>query len=663
MPDEFDAAKRIDELRKLLEYHNRKYYLEDNPEITDDEYDSLSRELRKLEADYPMFASADSPTATVGGQADTRFAPVTHTVPMESLQDVFAVDELFDFDRRVRETISGIVEYTVEPKIDGLSVSLEYENGRFIRGSTRGDGVTGEDVTHNLLTIRNIPKILTQRVPLLEVRGEVFMPRQIFLELAQRQRDKEEKVFKNPRNAAAGSLRQKDAAVTAARKLDIFVFNVQQVRGLSFSSHHESLARLKELGFKIIPVTQPLQSIEAVVDEIERIRGERDALGYDIDGAVVKLNSLSYREILGSTSKFPKWALAYKYPPQEKKTKLLGIEISVGRTGVLTPTAVLEPVLVAGSTVSRAILHNEDYIAQKDIRVGDTLLIRKAGDVIPEVIAVVEHEPGAVKYLMPSECPACGSPVFREEGEAALRCVNPQCPAQLLRVLIHFCSRDAMDIKGLGDEMIEKITAAGLASSAADLYTITKQDLLALDGIAEKSADNLLTAINGSKERSLARLLFALGIRHIGKKAAETLAESFGSLRRIAGAGVEEISAVEGFGSVMAQSIVDFFHLASTNALIERFESLGLKLQAETKVQNGGEWAGKTFVITGTLPGMSRGEAAELIESRGGKTASSVSGKTDYLLAGEEAGSKLAKARELSIPVISLAELLAMINE
>jgi len=663
LPDEFDAAKRIDELRELLAYHNKKYYVEDNPEITDEEYDALSRELRRLEAEYPDFASDDSPTNTVGGQADARFAPVTHTVPMESLQDAFSIEELYDFERRVREMIPGGVEYTVEPKIDGLSVSLEYENGRFIRGSTRGDGITGEDVTHNLLTVRTIPKTLTEKVPYLEVRGEVFMPREVFSELARRQRDNGEKVFKNPRNAAAGSLRQKDPSVTAARNLDIFVFNVQQADGLSFGSHYESLLRLKELGLKIIPVTKPLLRIDEVLDEIERIHRERDSLGYDIDGAVVKLNVFSHREMMGSTSKFPKWALAYKYPPEEKKTKLLGIEISVGRTGVLTPTAVLEPVLVAGSTVSRAILHNEDYIAQKDIRIGDTLLIRKAGDVIPEVIAVAQHQPGAEKYVMPPVCPACGSPVVREEGEAALRCVNPQCPAQLLRILIHFCSRDAMDIKGLGDEMIEKIVAAGLVLSAADLYELTKDRLMSLEGVAKKSADNLLSAIKASKDRGLARLLFALGIRHIGKKAAETLAETFGSIERIAGADVEEICAVEGFGKVMAQSIVDYFGLDSTKALIARFEQLGLKLEAGETARRSGEWEGKTFVITGTLPGMSREEASKLIESRGGKTASSVSKKTDYLLAGEEAGGKLAKALELGVPVISLSQLLAMIEE
>lgn len=658
---EFETAqKRTEELRGLLNYHSRLYYEQDAPEIEDYEYDRLLRELEELEAAYPALATEDSPTRRIGGRAGEQFAPVTHTVVMESLQDGFSEEEVCDFDRRVRETAPD-AQYVVEPKIDGLSVSLEYENGLFVRGSTRGDGQVGEDITQNLRTIRDIPLRLRETLPFLEVRGEVYMPRESFLKLTEQQELREEKPFKNPRNAAAGSLRQKDPRVTASRGLSIFVFNIQQIEGKELSGHQESLDYLKTLGFHTIPFYSRYDTVEGVLGEIRRIGEIRGTLPFDIDGAVVKVDRFSQREALGSTSKFPKWALAYKYPPEEKITTLLNIEINVGRTGVLTPTAVLEPVLLAGSTVSRATLHNEDMIREKDIRLGDTVIVRKAGDIIPEVLSVVSHRPDSRPYEMPKSCPSCGAPVHREEGEAALRCNNAECPAQLMRVLIHFCSRDAMDIEGLGPAVVELLVGQGLVRTPADLYRLRVEEVEPLERMGRKSAENLVAAIAHSRQNDLARLIFALGIRHIGQKAARLLALRFGTMEALAKASAEEMEAIDGFGAVMAESAVSFFNLPQTADLLGQLRECGVNMRSLEQPQ-GDALAGKIFVLTGTLPTLTRAQASAMIEKNGGKVSSSVSKKTSYVLAGEEAGSKLTKANSLGIPVLTEAQFLEMMG-
>lgn len=659
---EFETAqKRAEELRGQLVYHSKRYYEDDAPEIEDYEYDRLLRELEELEAVYPELVTAESPTQRVGGRAGAQFAPVTHMVVMESLQDGFSEDEVRDFDRRVREAVET-PQYVVEPKIDGLSVSLEYENGVFARGSTRGDGRVGEDITVNLRTIRAIPLRLKGELPFLEVRGEVYMPRESFLNLTEQQELNEEKPFKNPRNAAAGSLRQKDPRVTASRGLSIFVFNIQQIEGKTLSGHQESLDFLKELGFQTVPFYSRYNDIEAVIDEIRRIGEIRGTLPFEIDGAVVKVDRFTQREALGSTSKFPKWALAYKYPPEEKQTKLLDIEINVGRTGVLTPTAVLEPVLLAGSTVSRATLHNEDMIREKDIRLGDTVVVRKAGDIIPEVLSVVSHRPEAEPYEMPKVCPSCGAPVLREEGEAALRCNNAECPAQLRRILIHFCSRDAMDIEGLGPAVVELLVGQGLVRTPADLFRLRVEDVEPLERMGQKSAENLIEAIERSKQNDLSRLIFALGIRHIGQKAANLLALRFGTMAAVSQASLEEMEAIDGFGAVMAESAASFFALPQTADLIGQLRGCGVNMESREKPQSD-VLAGKTFVLTGTLPSLTRAQATAMIEKRGGKVSSSVSKKTSFVLAGEEAGSKLKKAADLGVPVLTEAQFLDMMGE
>lgn len=646
--------ERAAELRRKLVYHSDRYYNQDDPEITDYEYDMLLRELAGLEQEHPELVTPDSPTHRIGGRADGQFTPVHHTVPMESLQDAFSHEEIRDFDRRVRE-VEDKATYVVEPKIDGLSVSLEYENGLFVRGSTRGDGVTGEDVTANLRTVRGIPLRLKEEVPFLEVRGEIYMPRTSFERVVERQELNEEKPFKNPRNAAAGSLRQKDPKVTAARGLDIFVFNIQQVRGKELHSHKESLEYMKSLGLHTIPFYTAVSSIEGALQEIERIGGERGTLEFDIDGAVIKVDDFEERIRLGSTSKFPKWAVAFKYPPEEKETELLAIEINVGRTGVLTPTALLEPVHLAGTTVSRATLHNTDFIKEKGIAIGDRVIVRKAGDIIPEVLSVVKHQPGASAFEMPTVCPSCGGPVFREEDEAALRCNNPECPAQLLRILIHFCSRNACDIEGLGPALLELFVKKGWLKTPADIYRLSFDEMKALEGLGEKSAQNILDAIEKSKENDLAKLLFGLGIRHIGQKAAQLLSEHFKTMDRIAEATVEELNEIDGFGMIMAQSTASFFQSEQTRRLLDALRAANVNMKSK-KVVKDDRFAGMTFVLTGTLPTYSRNEAAAVIESLGGKTASSVSKKTAYVLAGEEAGSKLVKAQQLGIPVIDEEE-------
>ncbi len=647
--NQIEAKKRIAELTEQLRYHNQRYYNDDAPEISDYEYDMLGRELRALEAEFPELAAADSPSQRVGGAADRLFTPVKHAVKMESLLDAFSFEELEAFDKRVSDAV-GKVTYSVEPKIDGLSVSLEYVEGKFVRGSTRGDGETGEDVTANLLTVDSIPK----EIPFdgsLEVRGEVYMSHESFETLVKRQELMGEQPAKNPRNAAAGSLRQKNSKITAERKLDIFVFNIQQIEGKTLSSHIQSLNFLKELGFNVLPTYKSCGSIEEVIGEIERIGDSRGELPFDIDGAVIKVDTFALRDEMGSTAKYPKWAIAYKYPPEEKETKLLKIEINVGRTGALTPTAVFEPISLAGTTVSRAVLHNEDFIREKGICLGDKIIVRKAGDIIPEVVSVSSHESGAEPFVMPHVCPSCGGPVFREEGEAVLRCTNAECPAQMLRHLIHFTSRDAMDIEGLGPAVLEQLGENNLIKDIPDLYTLKEEDISALERMGEKSAQNLIVALEKSKENPLSRLVFALGIRHIGQKAAKLACEHFKTMDALFEATKEDFEAIDGFGSILAESIAEFFSLESTREMIEKLRSLGLNMTEPDNVVDT-RFEGMTFVLTGTLPTYSRQEASAIIESFGGKTSSSVSKKTTYVLSGEASGSKLDKANALGIEVI-----------
>ena len=654
-----EAKIRIEELRAQLKYHNEKYYNDDAPEISDFEYDMMGRQLRFLEAEFPSLVSADSPTQRVGGVADRLFTPVKHSVKMESLLDAFSFDELNAFDNRVKDSV-GNTTYSVEPKIDGLSVSLEYENGRFVRGSTRGDGQTGEDVTANLLTIESIPKAISF-TGALEVRGEVYMSREAFLDLVNRQELLGEQPAKNPRNAAAGSLRQKNSKVTAERKLDIFVFNIQRIEEKQLSSHIESLDFLKSLGFSVLPTYKKCYNMSEVITEIERIGNSRGDLPFDIDGAVIKVDNFALRDEMGSTSKYPKWAIAYKYPPEEKETKLLNVEINVGRTGALTPTAEFEPIGLAGTTVSRAVLHNEDFIREKDIRIGDIIVVRKAGDIIPEVVCVKEHSKDSKPFVMPHICPSCNGPVFREEGEAVLRCTNAKCPAQMLRHLIHFTSRDAMDIEGLGPAVLEQLTDAGLIKDITDLYTLTAEDILSLDRKGEKSASNMILAISKSKENPLSRLVFALGIRHIGQKAAKLAAEKFKTMDNLQSATKQDFESIDGFGSILAESIAEFFSLDSTAQMIEKLKGLGLNMtEPDNTIDN--RFEGMTFVLTGTLPTYSRQEASAIIESFGGKTSSSVSKKTTYVLSGESSGSKLDKANALGIEVIDETKFNEMIK-
>ncbi len=654
-----EEERRARELRDALHYHNYRYYVLDAPEIPDYEYDRMLRELEELEAARPELVTPDSPTQRVGGAASGQFAPVRHAVPMESLQDVFSPEEVRAFDARVREAEPEAV-FSVEPKIDGLSVSLEYENGVFVRGSTRGDGVTGEDVTANLRTVRSIPLKLTRPLPLLEVRGEVHMPHAQFFKLVEQQELHDEKPFQNCRNAAAGSLRQKDPHATASRGLDIFVFNIQRIEGETVESHMAGHELLRELGFKVIGY-KSCKTIGETLAEIARIGESRGALGYDIDGVVVKADSLALRERLGSTAKFPRWAVAYKFPPEEKETELLGVDVNVGRTGVLTPTAVLASVKLAGTTVSRATLHNQDNIDRLGAAVGDTVRVRKAGDIIPEIVAVARHG-GGEPYRMPQTCPSCGEPVFRQEDEAALRCQNPECPAQLLRRLIHFSSRDAMDIDGLGPAVLSALVANGLVSSPADLYGLTEEQLAQLDRMGEKSAANLANAIAASREAGLARLLFALGVRNVGQKAARLIAGRFQTAQRLFSATEEELCGIDEIGEIIARSVCAFFALPGTRHLLRRLEEAGVKLTEDAPAQTQTRFSGMTFVLTGTLPTLARAEASRLIEEQGGRVTGSVSKKTTWVLAGEDAGSKLDKAQRLGVPVLDEARFREMLG-
>ncbi|MGN0558962.1 MAG: NAD-dependent DNA ligase LigA [Acutalibacteraceae bacterium] len=656
------ASTRAEYLRKELNYHNNRYYNLDSPEISDYEYDMLLRELENIEAQYPQLITFDSPTQKVGGSAGAKFSEVTHTVPMESLHDSFSEDELRDFDRRVRE-FTDTPHYVVEPKFDGLSVSCEYRNGVFVRGSTRGDGTVGEDVTENLMTVKSLPHRIKKAPPFLEVRGEVYMSDENFLSLLKIQEENEEKPFKNPRNAAAGSLRQKDSKITAQRNLDIFIFNIQQIEGITLTSHKQSIDYLTQLGFPTAPFYNRFDNIEDVITEIRRIGDIRGTLGFPVDGAVVKVDDFSVRSEMGSTAKFPKWAEAYKYPPEEKETVLKEIEINVGRTGALTPVGIFEPVTLAGTTVSRATLHNEEFIREKGIKIGDTVIIRKAGEIIPEVLSVKQHNENSVDFIFPTLCPSCGSVVTKEQGEAAVRCTNTDCPAQLMRHLIHFVSRDAMDIEGLGPAVLEQLVNEGLVKSPSDLYRLNPSDISELERMGEKSAANLIASIEKSKEKEIYRLLFALGIRHIGQKAAKLLCENMLSIENIMTASVEDLSCIEGFGKIMAQSVVDYFSLEQSKHLIEELKALGFSMKPLEKAEKQGVFVGKTIVLTGTLPTIKRSEATELIEANGGKTSSSVSKKTDFVLAGEDAGSKLTKAQSLGITIITEQEFLAMIEK
>lgn len=656
------AKERVAQLTAILNDCIEKYYMGNESDVSDYDYDMMMRELSALEEEFPQLLKDDSPTHRVGGKSDNTFEEVVHTVRMESLQDAFSEEELAAFDTRVRKVFPD-AKYTVEPKIDGLSCSLEYRDGVLVRASTRGDGNVGEDVTANVKTIRSVPLKLKESLPFLEVRGEVYMSHASFGELATQQELNEEKPFKNPRNAASGSLRQKNPKVTASRKLDIFVFNIQQKEGgKELTSHFESLKYLEELGFATVPGYALCDSLAESIEKIKSIGDNRGALGFDIDGAVIKTDDFSMREELGSTAKFPKWAVAFKYPPEEKKTKLSNIEIQVGRTGVLTPTAVFEPIVLAGTTVSRATLNNADFIAEKGIAVGDTIIVRKAGDIIPEVLCVAEHNGENPVYQYPENCPACGTPVVREDGESAIRCVNPDCPAQLLRKLIHFCSRDAMDIEGLGSAVLEQLVDEKLISKASDIYRLSPIDLVSLERMGEKSTFNLLDAIEKSKENDLYKLIFALGIHHIGLKAAKLLANRFRTMDALLNATKEDLVSIDGIGDVMADTVLKTLSLPETEMLIEDFKNLGLNMNNLSESADN-RFEGMTFVLTGTLSKYGRRQAQEIIEKFGGKAAGSVSKKTSVVLAGEDAGSKLRKATELGIKVINEDEFEEMIKQ
>ena len=665
MNNENEIYREILSLREKILYHSDRYYNQDSPEISDYEYDMMYARLLSLEAEHPEYYDAASPTHRVGGKALDKFEKVTHNARMDSLSDVFSYEELEAFVDRVSQT-AGAPYYSVEPKIDGLSVSLRYENGIFVEGATRGDGVVGENVTANLRTIRSIPLKLKEPLSL-TVRGEVYMPRSVFESINASREAEGKSLMANPRNAAAGSLRQLDSKITAARKLDIFVFNFQEgelyADGSTPKTHTETLARLSELGFVTLENTTLANNSDDIISHIKKIGSMRDTLPYDIDGIVVKIDELALRREIGEGTNTPKWAVAYKYPPEEKQTRLEDITIAVGRTGVLTPTAILSPVRLAGTTVSRAALHNLDFIRERDIMLGDTVTVRKAGDIIPEVLcAHPEKRDGSEReFNMPAVCPSCGEPVSRDEDMAAVRCTNLACPAQRSRSIEHFASKDAMNIDGLGPQVVDLLLENKLIENAADLYTLKAEDIASLERMGDKSAANLISAIEKSKSAGLERLIFALGIRNIGAVAASALAERFGTLEACMNTTAEELVAINDFGAITARSVVDFFsHEANIN-LCERFISLGLLTEC-TAVKASSTFLGKTFVLTGTLPTMKRDEAAALIKSNGGKVSSSVSKKTDYVVAGDDAGSKLTKAKELGVTVISEAELVDMLS-
>ncbi len=666
--DKKDIQCEIEALRAFITHHARLYYEKDTPEITDDEYDAAFRHLQELEAENPEFFSPDSPTVRVGGAALSRFEKVTHTVKMNSLTDVFSKEELALFVQKMEQEAGEEVQFSAEPKIDGLSVSLTYENGLFVRGATRGDGVTGEDVTENLKTVRTVPLRLSEPLPYLCVRGEVYMPRRVFASLNEAREEEGLPLFANPRNAAAGSLRQLDPKIAAARQLAIFVFNVQEgslyMDGRETASHSESLDRLSELGFTVLPHRARVCGEAAVAAYIDRLGEGRHGFDFDTDGAVIKIDRIALRRQIGEGSATPKWAVAYKYPPERRETRLLSIDIAVGRTGVLTPTACLEPVRLSGTLVSRATLHNLGFIRQKDIRIGDTVLVQKAGEIIPEIVASVQNKRvgGEVPYEMPTVCPSCHHPVVQDDdGDgAAIRCINPACPAQQSRSIQHFVSKGAMNIEGLGPRLIEALLAEGKIRDAADLYSLQVSDLETMERMGEKSAQNIITAIENSKQAGLERVLYALGIRQVGEVAAAELAAQFGTLDAIYRASFEDFSAIADIGDITAANLVEFFAREETKSLTDRLSEAGVLCRA-VKAPTSDTLAGKSFVLTGTLPTMTRDEAGALIKAAGGRVSSSVSAKTDYVVAGEAAGSKLTKARQLGVSVIDEAALLDML--
>lgn len=653
--------EEMKQLRETLNAHGYRYYVLDDPQISDYEYDHMLRRLEDLEREHPEEITPDSPTQRVGGPTLSEFAPVEHPVPLESLQDVFNGGEVEEFLERVAGTFPD-AEYSVEPKVDGLSVALEYRDGVFVRGATRGDGRVGEDVTENLRTIRSIPMTLPEKLPRLIVRGEVYMARSVFEEINARRELEGKPLMANPRNAAAGSLRQLDPKVAAQRRLDIAVFNLQLAEGRTFASHTETLDYLKDQHFKVISGRR-LRRLPEILEEIERLNDTRMERPFDMDGAVIKLNSLADREVLGSTAKCPKWAIAYKYPPEKKPAKVLDIVVQVGRTGVLTPKAVLSPVRLAGTTVTNATLHNQDYITQKDIRIGDTVIVQKAGEIIPEVVEVVpgERPETAQPYFLPDTCPVCGAPVTRDPDGAAVRCTGAECPAQLLRNLTHFASRNAMDIDGLGPAVMNQLIESGLVKTAADLYGLRAEEISQLDRMGAKSAQNAVEAIAKSRENDLWRLLFALGIRQVGEKAAKVLAARFGSFDALANASEEELTAIDDVGPITARYLREWLESPQSKDLIARLKVAGVNMESRTKPVDS-RFAGQTFVLTGALTRFTRDEAAEMIEQRGGKAAGSVSKKTTCVVAGENAGSKLKKAQELQIPVLTEEEFLALLQ-
>ncbi|MGI6039456.1 MAG: NAD-dependent DNA ligase LigA [Clostridiales bacterium] len=655
-------SAEIAALRKAIEDHNYHYYVEDAPVISDFEYDKLMRRLRELEEKYPELDSPDSPTHRVGGEPLEMFEKVEHAVPLQSLNDVFDYDEVIGFDRRVRSVLGDSVEYVVEPKVDGLSVSLEYENGIFVRGATRGDGSIGENVTGNLRTVRSLPLSVNSEYQRLIVRGEIYISKAVFEELNEERELLDQPLFANPRNAAAGSLRQLDPQIAHSRRLDLVVFNIQLAEGSEFENHSDTLDYLKSLRFRLIPF-RICRTAEEVIDEIKRIGASREEFPFEIDGAVVKVNTLSAREAMGSTSKAPRWAVAYKYPPDQKPSIVKNIVVSVGRTGVLTPKAEIEAVRLAGTTVTNVTLHNSDFISQKDIRIGDTVIVQKAGDIIPEVIEVdISKRPDwSIPYEFPTSCPACGSDAVREEGEVAYRCTGAECPAQLIRNITHFASRDAMNIEGLGPKVVEQLVQEGMLRSSADLYFLNRDELISLKRFGEKSADNLLNSIENSKRNDLSRLVYAFGIRHIGQQAARALAESFKTLSALREADESEISLVPDIGPVMAHSLVQWFSSNQSAHLISRLEEAGVNMDYISS-SVGRKFEGMTFVLTGALSGFTRSQAKKAIEDNGGKVSSSVSRNTDYVIEGENAGSKLDKAHELGITILSESEFVELLQ-
>ncbi|MGN0985571.1 MAG: NAD-dependent DNA ligase LigA [Candidatus Enterenecus sp.] len=657
-----DDQTRIEQLRRELNEHNYNYYVLDNPTITDFEYDRMLRQLEELEAAHPELVTPDSPTQRVGGKALDSFQQVVHRVPLQSLQDVFSPEELLDFDRKVRESADE-VEYLVEPKVDGLSVAVEYENGVFVRGATRGDGQVGEDVTENIRTIKSIPMKLEGAPATLIVRGEVYMSRRTFERLNEERELRGEPLFANPRNAAAGSMRQLDPKVAAARSLDMVAFNIQYSDGPAFATDSEGLDWLRQLKFRVIDykLTDRMETAQSMIFELG---DDRERYPFDIDGAVVKVNNLTERTALGETAKFPRWAAAYKYPPEQKESVVRDIVVQVGRTGVLTPKAVVSPVGLAGTTVTNATLHNQDFITEKDIRIGDTVIVQKAGEIIPEIVSVVKEKrpQGTEPYRMPAVCPVCGAPVARDEDGAHIRCTGAECPAQLLRNLTHFASRDAMDIEGLGPAVVEALVGADLVKTAADLYTLDEERVAALDRMGKKSAQNLLAAVEKSKQNDLSKLLCAFGIRQVGQKAAKVLAAKFGTLDALAAASEEELTAIDDIGGITAQYLTEWFASPQSRHLIDSLKAAGVNM--ESTAQPVGELlAGKTFVLTGELSAYSRKEAGEKLEALGAKVSGSVSKKTSCVIAGEAAGSKLRKAQELGVPVLDEAQFLSLIGE